>query len=156
MTWKPFHFLVVAISVWMNREQQQAIEYLRTENQVLREKLGPERIILNEFQNQRPAAAAIKLGKDLLRQLGALFSPTPQLKWHRWLVGRKHDGADGHVCHIRGRENARPAPTPTAASQRPTMEQELWTVMEHRDAHRNEQTRSDQAGHGGHRVGSSG
>ena len=35
----------------------------------------------------------------------------------RWLVARKHDGADGHVCHIRGRENARLVPTPTTASR---------------------------------------
>jgi hypothetical protein len=40
MTWKPFHFLIVAIAGWMNR-QQQVIEYLRTENRILREKLGP-------------------------------------------------------------------------------------------------------------------
>jgi hypothetical protein len=26
MTWKPFHFLVVAIAGWMNRQQQQVIE----------------------------------------------------------------------------------------------------------------------------------
>jgi hypothetical protein len=30
MTWKPFHFIVVAIAGWMNRQQQQVIEYLRT------------------------------------------------------------------------------------------------------------------------------
>jgi hypothetical protein len=29
MTWTPWHFLIVAISGWMNREQQQVIEYLR-------------------------------------------------------------------------------------------------------------------------------
>jgi hypothetical protein len=40
MTWTPFHFLVVAVSGWMNREQQQVIDYLREENRILREKLG--------------------------------------------------------------------------------------------------------------------
>jgi putative transposase len=53
MTWKPFHFIVVAIAGWMNRQQQQVIEYLRPQNQVFREKLGPKRLILNESQRAR-------------------------------------------------------------------------------------------------------
>jgi hypothetical protein len=36
MTWTPFHFLIVAISGWMNREQQQVIDYLRQENRRFR------------------------------------------------------------------------------------------------------------------------
>jgi hypothetical protein len=56
----------VAVSGWMNREQH-LIDYLREENRILREKLGRKRIILNESQKQCLAAAAMKLGKDLLR-----------------------------------------------------------------------------------------
>jgi transposase InsO family protein len=93
MTWKPFHFIVVAIAGWMNRQQQQVIEYLRTENQVLREKLGHKRIILNESQKVRLATAAAKLGKDLLRQFGTLFSPATLLRWNRWFIARKYDGS---------------------------------------------------------------
>ena len=92
MIWTPWHFLIVAISGWMSREQQQVIDYLREENRILREKLGRERIILNESQKQRLAAAAMKLGKDLLQQWGALFSPATLLRWHRWFVARKYDG----------------------------------------------------------------
>jgi hypothetical protein len=83
----------VAIAGWMNRQQQQVIEYLRSENQVLREKLGRKRIILNEPQKQRLATAAMKLGKDLLQQWGTLFSPATLLRWHRWFVARKYDGS---------------------------------------------------------------
>jgi putative transposase len=79
MTWTPWHFLVVAISGWMNRERQQVIDYLREENRILREKLGRRRIILNESQKQRLAAAAVELGKDLSRQFGTLSSPTTLL-----------------------------------------------------------------------------
>ena len=67
MTFNPWTFTVVAIAGWMNRQQQQVIEYLRTENQSLREKLGAKRILLNESQKVRLATAAMKLGKDLLR-----------------------------------------------------------------------------------------
>jgi deoxyinosine 3'endonuclease (endonuclease V) len=65
--------------------------YLHEENRILREKLGHKRIILNEPQKRRLATAAMKLGKDLLRQFGTQFSPSTLLKWHRYLVARKYD-----------------------------------------------------------------
>lgn len=84
---------MVALAGWMNRQQQEVIEYLMEENRVLREKLGHKRIILNEAQKRRLATAGAKLGRDLLRQFGALFSPDTLLRWHRWLVARKYDGS---------------------------------------------------------------
>ena len=93
MTWKPWQFFMVALAGWMNRQQQDAISYLKVENQILREKLGQKRIILNESQKRRLATAAMKLGKDLLRQCGTLFSPETILRWHRWFVARKYDGS---------------------------------------------------------------
>jgi len=75
MAWTPWQFTVVAIAGWMNRQQQEVIEYLKEENRVLREKLGHKRIILNDAQKRRLATAAMKLGRDLLRQCGSLFSP---------------------------------------------------------------------------------
>ena len=93
MTWKPLTFFAVTIAGWMNRQQQQVIEYLRLENHILREKLGPQRLILNESQKLRLATAAAKLGKDLLRQWGTLFSPETLLRWNRWFIARKYDGS---------------------------------------------------------------
>ena len=55
--------------------------------------MGQKRIILNESQKRRLATAAMKLGKDLLRQCGTLFSPETILRWHRWFVTRKYDGS---------------------------------------------------------------
>jgi hypothetical protein len=43
------------VTAWVNRQQQQVIEYLRTENQVLREKLGKRRILLDDDQRRRLA-----------------------------------------------------------------------------------------------------
>ena len=93
MTWKPWTFFMVALAGWMNRRQQEVIEYLRTENRILREKLGHKRIILNDSQRRRLATAGMKLGRDMLRQFGTLFSPETILKWHRWFVARKYDGS---------------------------------------------------------------
>ena len=36
----PWQLLVVSLAGWLNRQQQAIVEYLRTENQVLKEKLG--------------------------------------------------------------------------------------------------------------------
>ncbi|MGB2823549.1 MAG: hypothetical protein WBF17_21395 [Phycisphaerae bacterium] len=75
MTWTPWQFFLVAIAGWMNRQQQDVISYLREVRRILREKLGHKRIILNDAQKRRLATAAKKVGRDLLRQCGTLFSP---------------------------------------------------------------------------------
>jgi len=36
----PWQLLLLILAGWINRQQQDAIDYLRTENQVLKEKLG--------------------------------------------------------------------------------------------------------------------
>jgi hypothetical protein len=51
---------------WMNRQQQEVIEYLKEENRILRERLGPGRILLNVAQKRRLATAAKKVGLKLL------------------------------------------------------------------------------------------
>ncbi len=40
---QPWQLLLAILAGWSNRQQQQIIEYLRTENQVLKEKLGKRR-----------------------------------------------------------------------------------------------------------------
>jgi putative transposase len=94
MIWKPWTFFMVALAGWMNRQQQEAIAYLKVENCILREKLGHKRLILNESQKRRLAEAAVRLPRQLLREVGTLFSPSTLLRWHRWLVARKYDGSD--------------------------------------------------------------
>jgi transposase InsO family protein len=93
MTWTPWKFMMVAIAGWMNRQQQEAISYLRVENQILREKLGHKRILLNTAQKRRLAVAAMKLPRDLLRMCGTMFSPETILKWNRMLIASKYDGS---------------------------------------------------------------
>jgi putative transposase len=43
---QPWQLLGLILAGWINREQQKLIDYLRTENQILREKLGKRRILL--------------------------------------------------------------------------------------------------------------
>jgi hypothetical protein len=43
---RPWHLLLVCLAGWLNREQLAVVEYLRTENQILREIHGKKRILL--------------------------------------------------------------------------------------------------------------
>ena len=66
--------LLLSISVgWINDDQQKRIEYQRTVIQVLREKLGKKRILLNDDQRRGLAVQGKTLGRKLLDQIGTLF-----------------------------------------------------------------------------------
>jgi hypothetical protein len=39
--------VLIAVAGWMNQQQQDAIDYLREENRILREQLGGRRLRLN-------------------------------------------------------------------------------------------------------------
>jgi hypothetical protein len=58
----PFRFVLIAVAGWMNQQQQDAIDYLREENRVLREQLGARRLRLNDDQRRRLASKAKRLG----------------------------------------------------------------------------------------------
>jgi transposase InsO family protein len=88
---QPWQLLFLIVAGWVNRQQQQVIEYLRTENQVLREKLGKRRILLDDDQRRRLAVKGKILGRKLLAQVGTLVTPDTILRWHRLLVAKKWD-----------------------------------------------------------------
>lgn len=85
----PWQVLILAIAAWINREQENRIEYLLTENQVLREKLGRKRILLDDDQRRRLAIKGKALGRKALFELGTVVSPDTILRWHRQLIARK-------------------------------------------------------------------
>jgi hypothetical protein len=49
-------FLLAAMAGWVNRSQQDVIEYLQTENRILREQLGDRRLRLSDAQRRLPSA----------------------------------------------------------------------------------------------------
>jgi putative transposase len=44
----PLQFLLMTLAGWVNRSQQDVIEYLQEENRVLREHLGGRRLLFTE------------------------------------------------------------------------------------------------------------
>ena len=93
MSWvlQPWQLLIVIVAGWVNQQQQQVIEYLRTENQVLKEKLGKQRILLTDDQRRRLAVQGKLLGRQLLEQVATIVTPDTILRWHRELIARKWD-----------------------------------------------------------------
>ncbi len=87
----PWQFLLVGVAGWINRSQQDEIEYLQTENQVLREIVGTKRVLLNDDQRRRLAVKGKVLGLVRLRELAGIVTPETILRWHRQLVARKWD-----------------------------------------------------------------
>jgi transposase InsO family protein len=91
---QPWQLCLVILASWINREQQAVIEYLMTENRVLKEELGEGRILLNDGQRRRLAVKGKILGRKLLREFVTLFTPDTILRWHRQLVAKKWDHSD--------------------------------------------------------------
>jgi transposase InsO family protein len=89
----PFRFVLISIAGWMNQQQQQAIDYLREENRVLREQLGGRRLRFTDDQRRRLAARAKGLGRRALSQIATIVTPGTLLAWHRKLIARKYDGS---------------------------------------------------------------
>ncbi len=59
---KPFEFMLITLAGWINRSQQEAIEYLRAENQVLAEQLKGKRLRLTDEQRRKLARRGKALG----------------------------------------------------------------------------------------------
>ena len=91
----PFQFVVIVLAGWMNQRQQNAIEYLREENRVLREQLGERRLRFTDDQRRRLAVRAKGLGRKLLAQVATLVTPDTLLAWHRKLMHRNTMAARG-------------------------------------------------------------
>ena len=86
---QPFHLLVIALSGWLNRQQQAIIDYLIEENRVLKEQLEGQRLRFTDEQWIRLAVKAKVLGRRSLDELETLVTPGTLLAWHRKLIAKK-------------------------------------------------------------------
>ena len=91
---RPWQIFLLGLSGWINRQQQYMIEYLITENLVLKEKLGKKRILLNDDQRRRLAVKGKILGRKLLLEIATIVTPDTIVRWHRQRVAQKWDNSD--------------------------------------------------------------
>ena len=108
---QPWQLFLLALAGWINRRQQQKIDYLITENQVLKEEIGKKRILLNDDQRRRLAVKGKVPGRRLLREIA---TPDTLLRWHRRLVAQMWDHSDR-----RKKVSVRPCTPPVAAAAEP-------------------------------------
>ena len=72
---KSLQFVVLAVAGWLNRQQGDAIDYLREENRVVREQLGGKRLRLTDAQRRRLAMRGKGLGRKVLAGLAGIATP---------------------------------------------------------------------------------
>ncbi len=94
MTALQLQLLMMFFAGWVNRSQQDVIEYLQAENRVLREQLGDGRLLLTDGQRRRLARRAKAIGRKGLFEISTLVTPDTLLRWYRRLIARKYDGSE--------------------------------------------------------------
>ena len=65
-------FLVLTFAGWLNRHQEDLIDYLREENRVLREQLGGRRLRLTDAQRRSLALRGKRMGRRALSQVAGI------------------------------------------------------------------------------------
>ncbi len=90
---QPWQLLLVALAGWINRQQQDVIEYLQEENRVLRSKLKGKRIRFTADERRRLAVKGKLLGRKILGDVASIVTPDTILRWHRMLITQKYDGS---------------------------------------------------------------
>ena len=86
-------FLLLVLAGWVNRQQQDVIDYLREENRVLRAGLRGKRLRLSDDDRRRLAVKAQALGREALAQIASVATPATLLRWYRYLIAAKYDGS---------------------------------------------------------------
>jgi hypothetical protein len=85
----PLQMMLAAMMGWLEREQRDAVAFLREENRVLKAQLGRRRLRLDDEQRRRLAVLGDRLGRRVLRECATLVTPDTILRWHRELVAQK-------------------------------------------------------------------
>ena len=86
-------FLLLVLAGWVNRQQQDVIDYLQEENRVLRAGLRGKRLSLSDDDRRRLAVKAQALGREALAQIASVATPATLLRWYRHLIAAKYDGS---------------------------------------------------------------
>ena len=86
-------FLLLVLAGWVNRQQQDVIDYLQEENRVLRAGLRGKRLRLSDDDRRRLAVKAQALGREALAQSASVATPATLLRWYRHLIAAKYDGS---------------------------------------------------------------
>ena len=87
--------LVTYLSYCIDKELYKAIDYLKTQVEVLVEQQEKQnkRILLTNKQRMRVAAKAKRLSRKLLERCTVLFTADTIIGWYNKLIAQKYDGS---------------------------------------------------------------
>ncbi len=74
-TLHPWQFLLITFAGWINRHQQDVIDYLLDENQVLKGQLRGRRLRLSDDERRRLALKGKALGRSVLEKVSTIVTP---------------------------------------------------------------------------------
>jgi transposase InsO family protein len=90
-TFHPWQLFVVIIAGWLNRQQQEVVDYLVEENRVLKGQLRGRRLRLSDDERRRLALKGKALGRSALEKVANIVTPDTIMAWYRRLIARKWD-----------------------------------------------------------------
>ncbi len=70
-----WQLLLVALAGWINRHQQDVIDYIQEENRILKHKLKGKRIRFADDERRRLAVKGKILGRKVLREVASIVTP---------------------------------------------------------------------------------
>ena len=85
--------LVLTFAGWVTRHQDDLIAYLREENRVLREHLGPRPFRRTDAQRRRLTVRGQQLGRRVWMQVAGIVTPDTILRWYRRVIAQTYDGS---------------------------------------------------------------
>ncbi len=85
----PWQLFFLILSGFVNRQQQEIIEFQNAQIRVLMDKMGRKRILLTDDQRRVLAAKGKALGRRALMELTTIVTPDTILRWHRRLISRE-------------------------------------------------------------------
>jgi hypothetical protein len=84
-----FSFLLMILCGCVHRHQLIVIEFLQTENRLLKDRLRGKRIRFTDAERALLARKAKAVGRKALLELETIVSPDTLLRWHRRLIAEK-------------------------------------------------------------------
>jgi hypothetical protein len=90
----PLAFIIFLLAGWISRQQLIVVEYLKTENRMLRERLNGRSLRFSDKERALLARKAFGIPRKVLLELGTIVTPDTLLRWHRQLIARKFDFSD--------------------------------------------------------------
>jgi putative transposase len=91
---KPWQLFLLILAGWVNREQQQVIEFQNAQIRVLMSKMERKRLLLDDTQRRMLAVKGKPLGRKAMLELTTIVTPDTILRWHRKLIAEKWDYSD--------------------------------------------------------------